>query len=156
MGNIARNHTSTQTTPHPTTKHTFTPHVKKSYGGHSGRETPGPIPNPEAKPASADDTTQPGWKSRTPPNTIYRSAPREIGGRFSFSIEKRQIRRPAAFLQCQQCALAFNSAAISGQSTGGADYPMARDDDADGVSPICQSHRAGRARRTDLFGNFTV
>ena len=29
---------------------------------HSGRETPGPIPNPEAKPASADDTTHPGGK----------------------------------------------------------------------------------------------
>ena len=158
MGHIARNHkfhTDNTAPHHQTHSHPHTG-VDKSYGGHSGRETPGPIPNPEAKPASADDTTQPGWKSRTPPNTIYRSAPREIGGRFSFSIEKRQIRRLTAFLQCQQCALAFNSAAISGQSTGGTDYPMARDDDADGISPICQSHRTGRARRTDLFGNLTV
>src|SRR6476660_6365934 len=59
-------------------------HPKQSYGGHSDRETPGPIPNPEAKPASADDTTQPGWKSRTPPNT-HRNAPHLRGGRFYLS-----------------------------------------------------------------------
>ena len=47
---------------------------------HSGRETPGPIPNPEAKPASADDTTQPGWKSRTPPNTHKEMPPKQLGG----------------------------------------------------------------------------
>src|SRR5207249_7683867 len=62
---------------HPTTNNTAPPHtgdtpkgVNKVTAVHSGRETPGPIPNPEAKPASANDTTQPGWKSRTPPNTI--------------------------------------------------------------------------------------
>ena len=32
------------------------------------RETPGPIPNPEAKPSSADGTaTEGSWESRTPP-----------------------------------------------------------------------------------------
>ena len=41
----------------------------KSYGGHSERETPGPIPNPEVKPFSADGTaTERLWESRTPPN----------------------------------------------------------------------------------------
>ena len=42
---------------------------RKSYGGHSERETPGPIPNPEVKPFSADGTA-PGrlWESRTPPD----------------------------------------------------------------------------------------
>src|SRR6478609_8253337 len=41
----------------------------KSYGGHSERETPGPIPNPEVKPFSADGTaTERLWESRTPPD----------------------------------------------------------------------------------------
>src|SRR3954453_8786915 len=40
------------------------------FGGHSGGETPGLIPNPEAKPSSADGTA-PGrvWESRTPPDS---------------------------------------------------------------------------------------
>ena len=38
-------------------------------GGHSSRETPGPIPNPEAKPARADGTADAGlWESRKPPH----------------------------------------------------------------------------------------
>ena len=48
----------------------------------SGRETPGPIPNPEAKPTRADGTA-PGrvWESKTPPTfnintTEYQSRPR--------------------------------------------------------------------------------
>ena len=37
-------------------------------GGYSGRETPGPIPNPEAKPASADGTALDRvWESKSPP-----------------------------------------------------------------------------------------
>src|SRR5262245_33749200 len=44
-----------------------------SYGGHSGRETPGPIPNPEVKPASANGTAPDRmWESRTPPNNLLR------------------------------------------------------------------------------------
>ena len=41
------------------------------YGGYSVGETPGPIPNPEAKTHSADGTA-PGrvWESRTPPDNI--------------------------------------------------------------------------------------
>ena len=43
----------------------------QSYGGHSDRETPGPIPNPEVKPASADGTApERWWESRTPPNIL--------------------------------------------------------------------------------------
>jgi hypothetical protein len=42
----------------------------KCFGGHSGRETPGLIPNPEAKPASADGTALVRvWESRTPPDS---------------------------------------------------------------------------------------
>src|SRR5699024_8973765 len=42
------------------------------YGGYSVGETPGPIPNPEAKTHSADGTA-PGrvWESRTPPDPFY-------------------------------------------------------------------------------------
>jgi hypothetical protein len=45
--------------------------VSEGYGGHSGRETPGYIPNPEVKLSSADGTA-PGtvWESRTPPDKI--------------------------------------------------------------------------------------
>ena len=41
-------------------------------GGHSDRETPGPIPNPEAKPDSADGTAPARVReSRTPPSTHF-------------------------------------------------------------------------------------
>src|SRR6478609_206949 len=44
---------------------------RKSYGGHGERETPGPIPNPEVKPFSADGTaTERLWESRTPPDIL--------------------------------------------------------------------------------------
>src|SRR3954452_16655951 len=47
-------------------------------GGHSAGETPGPIPNPEAKTRSADGTA-PGrvWESRTPPHHTTRNGPRQ-------------------------------------------------------------------------------
>ncbi|MEY4458549.1 MAG: hypothetical protein RIS25_1142, partial [Actinomycetota bacterium] len=39
------------------------------FGGHSGGETPGYIPNPEAKTTSADGTAGGTlWESRTPPD----------------------------------------------------------------------------------------
>lgn len=41
----------------------------RCYGGHSGGETPGYIPNPVAKPSSADGTALVTvWESRTPPD----------------------------------------------------------------------------------------
>src|ERR1700712_395349 len=46
-------------------------------GGHSERETPGHIPNPEAKTLSADGTArETSWESRTPPDFNHRKAPR--------------------------------------------------------------------------------
>ena len=43
--------------------------LDKCFGGHSGGETPGLIPNPEAKPFSADGTAlETVWESRTPPD----------------------------------------------------------------------------------------
>src|SRR3954471_18148584 len=42
---------------------------RQCFGGHSDGETPGSIPNPEAKPVSADGTARgTGWESRSPPN----------------------------------------------------------------------------------------
>src|SRR3712207_5045565 len=46
------------------------------YGGHGERETPGTIPNPEAKPLSADGTApETEWESRTPPDNHSRTGP---------------------------------------------------------------------------------
>src|SRR3954451_19550149 len=50
--------------------------TRQRYGGHSEGETPGPIPNPEAKPFSADGTALGTvWESRTPPDKRSRNAP---------------------------------------------------------------------------------
>src|SRR5699024_8863218 len=43
--------------------------VSSCYGGHSVEETPGSIPNPEAKPHCADGTALGRvWESRSPPD----------------------------------------------------------------------------------------
>src|SRR3954464_6896273 len=55
---------------HPTGKQSRLT-CSQSYGGHGERETPGHIPNPEAKPLSADGTApETGWESRTPPDKL--------------------------------------------------------------------------------------
>src|SRR5687768_14604426 len=61
---------------------TGTPGLSRSqrYGGHGERETPGPIPNPEAKPLSADGTApETGWESRTPPDNHPHEGPSPHG-----------------------------------------------------------------------------
>ena len=51
----------------------------QSYGCHGEGETPGPIPNPEAKPFSADGTALVTvWESRTQPDILSRGALDEI------------------------------------------------------------------------------
>src|SRR5256885_16616117 len=46
--------------------------VRWAFGGDGEGETPGPIPNPEVKPLSADGTARETvWESRTPPDTLY-------------------------------------------------------------------------------------
>lgn len=46
--------------------------VRDRAGGHGGRETPGPIPNPEVKPSSADGTARGSvWESRRPPDHTH-------------------------------------------------------------------------------------
>lgn len=50
-------------------------------GGHGGRGTPGPIPNPEVKPASADGTAGATlWETRAPPAPGARCAGKGRGG----------------------------------------------------------------------------
>ena len=78
-----------QHTPTPTNQGGDT--VSHRYGGHSDRETPGPIPNPEAKPASADDTTHTGGKVGHR-RTHTETPPTNRGGRFYlWSNERRAI-----------------------------------------------------------------
>ena len=75
--------------PQPTRGNTNGKHVARCpgqhnngsprYGGHSGQETPGPIPNPEVKPASANGTAPDRmWESRTPPNILSFRGHREV------------------------------------------------------------------------------
>src|SRR5699024_3623792 len=71
-----RVHCAVSETTHPPHQQVWQGLVSQSYGGHSGRETPGPIPNPEAKPASADGTALARvWESRSPPNTTSTRTP---------------------------------------------------------------------------------
>src|ERR1700690_3233510 len=49
--------------------------IPQSCGGHSEGETPGPIPNPEVKPLSADGTAREASReSRTPPRISSKEA----------------------------------------------------------------------------------
>ena len=76
-----RHTTHAQTCVHTTRK--IQQALNNRVGGDSGWETPGPIPNPEAKPTHADGTA-PGrmWESRTPPTTnkIRRPPTITVGG----------------------------------------------------------------------------
>jgi hypothetical protein len=55
------------------------PHIVP--GGYSEGETPGPIPNPEVKPLSADGTAREASReSRTPPEHHYRRPAPSGGG----------------------------------------------------------------------------
>ena len=66
----------TLTTP----RHTRRRNGTQGYGGHSVGETPGPIPNPEAKTHSADGTApERVWESRTPPDNHYNRGPTTVG-----------------------------------------------------------------------------
>ena len=51
------------------------------------RETPGYIPNPEAKPHSADGTAGGTlWESRTPPDFFYTEKPPNVGWLFCVNV----------------------------------------------------------------------
>jgi hypothetical protein len=59
--------------------------IPQSCGGYSEGETPGPIPNPEVKPLSADGTAREASReSRTPPH-IFPKKPVPLGSASLFS-----------------------------------------------------------------------
>src|SRR3954452_18892222 len=50
--------------------------ARQSFGDHCVRETPGPIPNPEVKPFSADGTARGTvWETRTSPDNHIQGRP---------------------------------------------------------------------------------
>ena len=54
------------------------------------RETPGPIPNPEVKPLSADGTApERMWESRTPPDLDLAEATRFLVASAAFAQQER-------------------------------------------------------------------
>ena len=54
------------------------------FGGHSEKETPGPIPNPEVKLLSADGTAAGTlWETRTPPD-FFQNPPNFVRGVLCF------------------------------------------------------------------------
>jgi hypothetical protein len=75
------------------------------FGGYSGGGTPGYIPNPEAKPVSADGTAGGTlWESRTPPNKFYGPGswgnPQEPGF-FALSVRALSVRAVMLLAQCR-------------------------------------------------------
>src|SRR3954465_4050873 len=66
------------------------------FGGHSGGETPGLIPNPEVKPSSADGTApETVWESRTPPDINMTERAAWTGGPFCV-VGHNEHSRPCA------------------------------------------------------------
>src|SRR6187397_1451411 len=58
------------------------------FGGYGGGETPGPIPNPEVKPSSADGTARvTGWESRSLPEHRANGPPPGAARSVSTSLE---------------------------------------------------------------------
>src|SRR5690349_377007 len=72
------------------------------FGGHSERETPGHIPNPEAKTLSADGTAGGTlWESRTPPDsTVGRGHPPRRVASFLFPHSYAVLRD--SYVACQR------------------------------------------------------
>ena len=63
-------------------------YVDMVVGGCGGGGTPGPIPNPEAKPSSADGTALVRvWESRSPPTfNVYERVDPRWGSTLSFCM----------------------------------------------------------------------
>ncbi len=90
------------------TNHTNRLADHKRLGGHSGKATPGPIPNPEAKTPSANGTAPARvWESRTPPSTHPRDeAPNHhVGGLPTQQTTTRPVHRRAVWVapDCARC-----------------------------------------------------
>ena len=62
-------------------------YVDSVVGGYGGRGTPGPIPNPVAKPSCADGTALDRvWESRTPPEHTFTKGDPDSGSPFVVSV----------------------------------------------------------------------
>src|ERR1700733_1295780 len=69
--------------------------IPQSCGGHSEGETPGPIPNPEVKPLSADGTAREASReSRTPPHISSKRADPYGGRLFLFYLSQGHRQLP--------------------------------------------------------------
>jgi hypothetical protein len=68
---------------------------------------------------------------------------------------KSQLRLAGAF-QCEQILLGLQPTGKPGQPTRGANDPMARCNDRDGITPIGRTHGAYGFWVTDLLGDLTV
>src|SRR5579862_8838582 len=81
------------------------PHLNRVSAANSAGETPGPIPNPEAKPCSADGTALvTGWESRTPPDIFSKGHPiTRVAFRISIATiaPDRDCRHRAEELSCR-------------------------------------------------------
>src|ERR1700722_1040124 len=67
--------------------------IPQSCGGYSEGETPGPIPNPEVKPLSADGTAREASReSRTPPHITSKRADPLGSALFAFSKLKVKVK----------------------------------------------------------------
>src|SRR6266511_5329900 len=70
---------------------------RRRFGGHGGGETPGPIPNPEVKPSSADGTAlETGWESRSPPRLFAQRAALRGGSRRSRGLREAAVTTAAS------------------------------------------------------------
>ena len=85
------------------TIHTTSEQVHHVTAAIAARETPGPIPNPEVKPASANGTAPDRmWESRTPPNIFFRRGHRTVAPSVHLHAASRLVGtacRPQALLR---------------------------------------------------------
>src|SRR5690349_22348432 len=108
---MPRVHCAVLNHPHPHPPHTGGGGTgSQRYGGHGERETPGPIPNPEAKPLSADGTAPgTGWESRTPPDNHSRTGPSHHAGARSCIpdavVEGDRVRRVSLVVRARRVVL---------------------------------------------------
>ena len=83
------------------------------WGGHSGGDTPLPIPNREVKPSCADGTARDtGWESRSPPLKFMRRAPVHCTGAFSLVRPPPGFPGRSAGLQGVACRIPGQPAAL--------------------------------------------
>ena len=134
---------------HPTTKHTPPQQVNKVTAEIATGKRPDPSRTRKLSLPAPMILPNPGGKVGHRRTLFKTFAPQFCWGakafsRELFSVEQSRRDRVPALLQREQCALAVQSTAVSGEVAVRADHPVARHDDADWVVAVGQSHRAGR------------